>query len=140
MESEFMNESNNSERNLRFALRANAASSALFGIGGLIFAGRVVDFLGTGNTVIVRLIAAGLVAFAAFVVYVSFQPTSELRAESLLVSLGDLGWVAASIVLIALGLFTTAGAVATGVIAAMVLDFALIQLWTRAKSADSVLA
>ncbi len=132
----FHTESMNHETKLRIALRANATSSSLFGFGGLIFADRVVDFLGAGTPILVRLIAAGLVGFAAFVVYVSIQPLPEMRSESLLISIGDLGWVAASAVLIAIGLFTTAGAVAAAVIAALILDFALIQLWARAKSAS----
>ena len=130
----------NHEKNLRLALRANATSSGLFGLGGLIFADQVVDLLGTGTATVVRLIALGLLGFATFVLYVSFQPTSELRGESLLISVGDLVWVASSIVLIAMGLFSTAGTIAAAVIATLVLDFAVLQLWNRSKSTGPVTA
>ncbi len=121
------------QRLLRIALRTNAVSSAGFGLAGLIFADRVVEFLGAGNALLVRLVAAGLVAFAAFVAFASMQAIDRVKDESLWISIGDLGWVAASVVIISLGLLTTPGAIAAGLVAALVLDFALAQLYTRAK-------
>ncbi len=121
------------QRLLRIALRVNAVSSGAFGLAGLVFAGEAVEFLGAGNALLVRLIAAGLVVFAAFVAFTSMQEIGKARREALLISIGDLGWVAASAVTIALGLFTTAGAIAAALVAALVLDFALAQLYTRSK-------
>ncbi len=121
------------QRLLRIALRINAVSSGGFGLAGLIFADEAVEFLGAGNALLVRLIAAGLVAFALFVAFTSVQEIGKARREALLISIGDLGWVAASVVAIALGLFSTAGAIAAALVAALVLDFALAQLYTRSK-------
>jgi hypothetical protein len=127
----------NNEKKLRIALRMNALSSGTFGILGLIFAGEVVELLGTGNELLVRLIAAGLAGFAAFVLFVSTRPLDELKGESLLISAGDLGWVLASAVLVIFGVFSTAGTVVTVAVAVMVLDFAIIQLRTRSNIANA---
>jgi len=123
------------EQKLRIALRANAISSGSFGIAGLAFAAQVVDLLGTGNELIVRLVAAGLLGFAAIVVHTSRSPLHRLRSEALLISLGDFGWVTASAVLIAAGLFSPAGAVVSALIAMLVFDFGIAQIYTRAKTA-----
>ncbi len=122
---------------LRIALRANATFSIATGLFGVVAAGRVVDILGTGNELLVRLIAIGLLGFAGFVLYVSTRSVDELRAEALLISAGDFVWVLASVVLIALGLFSTGGAVTAGLIALVVLGFASSQLWARSKSATA---
>ncbi len=119
---------------LRLALRANAMSSASFGLVGLVFAGWVVDVLGAGNETIVRVLAAGLVAFAANVWWVSNQEGTTLRQQTLLISLGDIGWVVGSVAVIALGVFTTAGAIVAALVAVLVFDFAAAQLYTRSRA------
>lgn len=120
---------------LRLALRTNAVSSASFGIFGLAFAGWVVEVLGNGTEVVVRVIAAGLVLFAAYVWFVSTRAGDDLSRQTLLVSIGDLGWVAASIGVIAAGLFTTVGAIIAGLVAVLVFDFAAAQLYARSQLA-----
>ena len=116
---------------LRRALRANAAFSILTGTLGLVAASQVVELLGTGSQAIVRLVAGGLLGFAAFVLWVSFRPEPQLRTEALLISIGDFGWVAISVVLIALGLFSTGGAVSAALVALIVLGFGTAQLRAR---------
>ena len=121
------------EQQLRLALRVNAVSSASFGLLGLVIPGRVVDLLDAGNVMIVRIVAGGLVAFALFVAWISTRDVEVLHRESLMISMGDLGWVVASVALVAVGVFSTGGVVATLVVAALVADFAAAQLWTRSR-------
>lgn len=121
------------ERRLCMALRANAASSGTCGLIGLIFADQVVEFLGDGTATLVRLVAGGLVGFALFVAMVSTMDTRRMHRETLVISAGDIVWVAASIVVVALGLLTTGGTIAALIVGVMVGDFAVLQLWTRAK-------
>ncbi|MFW2382385.1 MAG: hypothetical protein ACN4GZ_11545 [Acidimicrobiales bacterium] len=123
------------EHKLRFALRANAISSTSFGIAGLIFARQVVDLLGTGNQLLVRLTSIGLLGFAGFVLQAARSPLDRLRSEALLISLGDFCWVAVSFALIITGFFTAVGVVVVGLVAALVLDFGVAQVYTRAKTA-----
>lgn len=127
------NEQRRQSNRLRWALRVNAVSSASFGLLGLAIPGRVVDLLDAGNVTIVRLVAAGLLGFAAFVAWISTRDVEVLHRESLMISIGDLGWVAASVVLVAIGVFSTGGIVATLLVAALVGDFAAAQLWTRSR-------
>ena len=107
------NEQRRQSNRLRWALRVNAVSSASFGLLGLAIPGRVVDLLDAGNVTIVRLVAAGLLGFAAFVAWISTRDVEALHRESLMISTGDLGWIAASVVLVAIGVSSTGGIVAT---------------------------
>ena len=119
------------ERSLRLVLRANATTSALFGLVGAIGAGYWSDRLGVDHVAITLIVSIGLVLFAADVLRISRLPTQRLRSASLQVSIADMAWVAATIVVVALGLLNTFGVVAALIVAVGVADFALAQLWFR---------
>ncbi len=119
------------EPTLRLVLRANAATSALFGLVGAIGAGYWSDRLGIDHVAITLIVSIGLVLFAADVLRISRLPTQRLRSASLQVSIADMAWVAATIVVVALGLLNTFGVVAALIVAVGVADFALAQLWFR---------
>jgi hypothetical protein len=120
-------------RTLRGVLLTNATTSAVSGVAGLIGASYWSERLGIDNVAITAVISGGLVLFAAAVVFAARVPDESLKGEALLVSLADIGWVAASAVVIALGFLTTFGTVAAVVIALMVADFAAMQLWLRRR-------
>lgn len=123
------------ERHLRRVLRANAASSGLFGLVGLVGAGYWSDRLGLGPVALTAAIAVGLVVFALDVWWIAGLPVARLRRWALTVSVADLAWVAASIVAVSVGALTTFGAVAALIVAVLVADFALTQLWFRHRLA-----
>ncbi len=120
-------------RRLRLVLRANAGFSALSGTAALVAGGPIADFLGLDQTWLVRLVGAGLVLFAVGVLAASAKEPPRLATEALIVSLNDFGWVVGTVVVIALGLLSTGGAVAMGLIGVIVLDFGLAQLHTRRR-------
>ncbi len=123
-------------KRLRTILRLNAATSAVGGLIAAIGAGWVSDTLGIDHVAITRLVGIGLIVFAADVWYVSTRSQPKLVAETLLISVADAIWVAATIVILALGILTTAGTVTAIVLGIGVGDFALTQLWLRAKAKD----
>ncbi len=119
------------EARLRLVLRANAVTSAASGAVGLVAAGYWSERLGIDNVAVTAAIAVGLLVFAADVWFGSRASGDGLRRHALLVSLADLAWVAASGVVVALGILTTFGTVATVLVVAVVADFAAAQLWLR---------
>lgn len=119
------------EHHLRLVLRANAVSSALFGLVGLVGAGFWSERFGLEPVALTAAVAVGLVVFAIDVWWIARQPVARLRPLSLAVSAADLAWVAASVAVIAMGVLTTTGAVAAILVAVLVSDFALTQLWFR---------
>jgi len=113
---------------LRIVLRTNAITS---GLGGIIAAAAprpLDDVLGTGQEGWVRIIGIGLVLFAGAVVAVSRLGEVEMRRIVPMISAGDGSWVVGSAVAIALGWFSTGGAVVIGLVALMVGCFALEQM------------
>ncbi len=120
-------------KRLRTILRLNATTSVVGGLIAAIGASWVSDTLGIDHVAITRLIGAGLVLFAVDVWYISTRPHPKLMAETLLISAADAIWVAATIVILALGILTTVGTVTAIVLGIGVGDFALTQLWLRAK-------
>ncbi len=122
-------------RRLRAVLAANATTSFLFGVAGLVAAPYWSETLGIDSTGWIRLVSAGLVLFAVDVALVAARARASLTTAALAVSLADLAWVAATGVALATIDFTTAGWVLAVVIGVGVLDFALLQLWFRSRLA-----
>ena len=75
-----------------------------------------------------RVIGAGLVAFALAVIALSRSNEQGLRRWVPAVSLADSGWVAASVATIIAGWYSRSGAALIGVIAAIVGTFAIAQM------------
>lgn len=113
---------------LRRALVANAlfsgASGALLALG----ARPVAPFLGLDNPLILTIIGALLLLYAADLLYVATRPTVNRTAAWLAVAL-DLLWVAGSAAILLGGWLplTTAGKWAVGIVAELVFLFALFQ-------------
>ncbi|MGF1595950.1 MAG: hypothetical protein ACFCVK_03315 [Acidimicrobiales bacterium] len=123
------------DRPLRRVLRLNAASSLLFGVIGLAAAPTWSERSGLDSIAATTVVAAGLVVFAAATLWVAARPVDRLRPLAVVVSAADLAWVGTSVVMIALGSLTTAGAVVAGVVALGVADLAIAQLWFRERIA-----
>lgn len=113
---------------LRFVLTANATTSGLAGLTALVAGERVDNWLDTAHSGWVRVIGAGLVAFALAVIALSRSNEQSLRQWVPAVSVADGGWVAASIATIIAGWFSSSGAAIIGIIAAIVGAFALTQM------------
>ena len=113
---------------LRLVLTANATTSGLAGLTALVAGERVSDWLGTAYPGWVRIIGAGLVAFALAVIALSRSSERSLRRWVPTVSLADSGWVAASIATIVAGWYSNSGATIIGAIAAIVATFAITQM------------
>lgn len=112
---------------LRIVLRTNATTSGLGGALAAVVPGPVDDLLGTGQQGWVRLIGIGLVLFAAVVVVTSRLDMEQMRRIVPAISAGDGSWVVGSVLAIALGWFSTEGAVVIGIVALMVGVFGLAQ-------------
>jgi hypothetical protein len=113
---------------LRFVLTANATTSGLAGLTAVLAGERVDDWLDTANSGWVRVVGAGLVAFALAVIALSRSTVHRLRRWVPAVSLADGGWVAASIATIIAGWYSGTGAAIIGIIAVIVGTFAITQM------------
>lgn len=116
-----------SERRLRGVLLANAATSALAGSIAALAPVRLDGLLGTGHPGWVRVVGIGLVVFAVEVLLVARSGRARLDSGTRLIVVADAAWVVATVVTIALGWYSTAGAVAVGVAGVGVADFAVVQ-------------
>ena len=123
--------SSNAESTLRKVLLANSEFSVLTGLASLIFGGRIADFLEVEQAWLIRLIGAGLLGFAVAVFVIARSKRPVLDEWSLQVSYGDLGWVIATVPVIALGWLSTEGAVVMAAIAVVVLALGIGQLRSR---------
>lgn len=113
---------------LRFVLTANATTSGLAGLTAVLAGERVDDWLDTANSGWVRVVGAGLVAFALAVIALSRSTVHSLRRWVPAVSLADGGWVAASIATIIAGWYSSSGTAIIGIIAVIVGTFAITQM------------
>ncbi|MEM7274619.1 MAG: hypothetical protein AAF547_16150 [Actinomycetota bacterium] len=118
-------------RALRRVLLANAGFSTVTGFVALVAAEPLGEWLGVDQIWLIRLVGAALIGFAAFVAWTSTTDGELLRRSSALISTGDLVWVAATPVVIALGWLSTDGALTMSVVALAVLAFGIGQLLTR---------
>lgn len=123
----------NAATRLRAVLYANAATSAIGGAVGLLTTDRLVDDLGSGSPGWTRLVSAGLVVFGLGVA--TGVRARRLRATALLATVGDLSWIVATVVALALVDLTGVGQVAAVVVGFAVLDFALVQAHLRRRLA-----
>ena len=113
---------------LRMVLRINGATSGLGGAIAAIAPVRLDDVLGTGEQGWVRLIGVGLVAFAALTFATARSHDAQLVRVVPAISLGDAAWVIGTILAIALGWFSSAGATVMGLVGVMVGTFAVEQV------------
>jgi len=123
---------------LRNLLRINALFSTATGLAAVAGGGPVADLLGVDQVWVVRALGAGLVLFAGVVFVVSGLRMSLLRPASLAVSVGDLGWVAATLATFALGWLSPAGVAVMASTGVIVLGFGIAQLRARAAVARSI--
>jgi len=120
---------------LRSTLRVNAALSACSGIVLAIIPGRIDDVLDTGHPGWVRFVGIAFVVFAVDVAWLSLQQVAALRTFTPVVVAMDASYVGASLVTVAVGWYSTGGAVLVAVGAAPVAGFAVLQFlgWQRLR-------
>ena len=124
-----------SQGRLRIVLRLNATNSFVFGALLAAFPGRVDDLLDTGHPGWVRLVGLGLLPFGALCAWLSTASLPALRRITPQIVVGDVSWVAASVVTVLLGWYSGGGIIAVFVMAAIVDVFALLQwsAWRRLR-------
>ena len=120
------------EQLLRSVLLANASSSAVAGVAGLVAAERLTESMGLGNPTAMRVVSVALLIFAARVAWVA-TTSHRLAADALTISICDIIWVVATVVVVAVADLTTFGLVVAAISAIGVADFAIAQLWLRRK-------
>lgn len=123
---------------LRNLLRSNAFFSTATGLVAVVAGGAVANVLGVDQVWVVRVLGGSLVAFAGLVFAVSGTRISLLRPASLAVSIGDLGWVAGTLAVFALGWLSTSGVVIMSATGFVVLGLGLSQLRARARVARAI--
>lgn len=118
---------------LRLVLRLNATSSGVLGAAMAIAPHAIDDVLDSGRPGWVRLIGVALLPFAAAVAWLSTRSVRHLRTVTPGVIVGDIGWVAASVITVLFGWYSTAGSVGVLAVAAMVELWAVLQwrTWRR---------
>lgn len=120
-------------RRLQLVLRANAATSTLCGLAGLLGAGFFSDRLGVDHVALTAVVSAGLVVFGLDVAWTSLDEERAVRFGPL-VTAADAAWVAATVVVLAIGALSTAGTVVAIVVGIGVADFAMLQAWLRTRA------
>jgi hypothetical protein len=122
---------------LRTVLKLNAAFSALSGLAAVLAGPWVSEHSGIDHVTLTRLAGVGLVVFAVDVAAVSRSDERRLVRDSLFVSVADLTWVGATIVVLTTVQLTSGGVAAAVLLALAVADFAGAQLWFRSKLVGS---
>ncbi len=117
---------------LRSSLRANAAFSTATGVAALAAGSRIAELAGIQPMWLVPVGGCGLLLFAGGLVWLATRPTDDLVTHAPGVVAADLGWVAATAVVVAGGLLvggwlSTTGIVGALAIAAMVAGLAAAQ-------------
>lgn len=120
-------------RRLRAVLGANAATSALFGLAAAFATDPLADRLGVTEPAALRAVGIGLLVFAAAVTLVATGPVARLEGGALAVTAGDVAWVVATPIVLALAGLSTTGVVVGIVVAVGVADFAIAQTWLRRR-------
>lgn len=85
------------------------------------------DILDTGHPGWIRIVGLGLLPFAAAVAWLSTSSHDALRRQTPGIIAGDVGWVLASLVTIALGWYAADGTMLVAAIATV------IELWAVAQ-------
>ncbi len=124
-----------SDRLLRRTLWGNAAFSVLSGAVLVAFAGPFaqaaahapVSVLGLDLAIVLELLGVGVVAFGALCAWVASRPELP-QGLARFIFVADIGWVAASALVLALpAAWTTAGIAAIVVVALIVADFVILE-------------
>src|SRR5215471_19436968 len=111
---------------LRKALIGNALFSTLSGLTIVFAQGWVLRILGLSSTVNLLILGVGLIAFAATLV-INARKQQVKASDAWIAVLMDLAWVAGSCVLIFVVPFSMEGKWVVGVVAELVLLFAVLQ-------------
>ena len=111
---------------LRKALMGNALFSTLSGLTILLAQGWVLRILGLPSSVNLLVLGAGLIVFAVTLV-INARKQKVKKSDAWIAVCMDLTWVLGSYVLIFIVPFSTAGKWVVGVVAELVLLFALLQ-------------
>ena len=118
---------NDSTRFLRHSLRLDGIASGLTGALLLFGAGPVSALIGLSTPSVARMIGAGLVLYAAALLWNAGRARVS-RVETVAAVVLNAGWVLGSIALIELGVLTTLGNVAVAAVALAVLGFAVLEI------------
>lgn len=118
-------------KRLRVPLRLNAAFSLVSGAVLLVAGGPIGSLMDVDQVWLLRLMGVGLALFGADVWLVASRPTRQLIQHSAMITAADFAWVAATVVVIALGLVNTAGAVLCALVALAVDGFGTAQFFAR---------
>ncbi len=111
---------------LRSTLVINAISTALCGLALLLAPAPLAELLGGSPPAILAGVGAGLVLYAAGLVWTARrQPIPGAAAWAAIVL--DLGWVLGSVAVVELGILSSIGAGLVALVAALVLVFAVLQ-------------
>ena len=114
---------------IRTLLRVDAALCAVTGLLAAVAAAPVADLLGPDiGTRVVRGLGIALVVYALDLVLVSRAGDRWQRPAALVAGVGNLAWEVATVVLVALGAFSGAGALVALAVAAVVGALGVLQL------------
>jgi hypothetical protein len=111
---------------LRKALLGNAFFSTLSGLTILFAQGWVLQILGLSSSVNLLILGVGLIVFAVTLV-INARKQQVKKSDAWIAVLMDLAWVVGSCVLIFLAPFSPKGKWVVGIVAELVLLFAMLQ-------------
>ena len=111
---------------LRKALMGNALFSTLSGLTILLAQGWVLRILGLASSVNLLILGAGLIVFAVTLV-INARKQQVKKSDAWIAVLMDVAWVLGSYLLIFIVPFSTEGKWVVGVVAELVLAFAVLQ-------------
>ena len=111
---------------LRKALMGNALFSTLSGLTILLAQGWVLRILGLASNVNLLILGAGLIVFAITLV-INARKQQVKKSDAWIAVLMDVAWVLGSYILIFIVPFSTEGKWVVGVVAELVLVFAVLQ-------------
>jgi hypothetical protein len=111
---------------LRKALIGNALFSTLSGLTILLAQGWVLRILGLPSSVNLLILGAGLIVFAVTLV-INARKQQVKKSDAWIAVLMDVAWVLGSYILIFIVPFSTEGKWVLGVVAELVLAFAVLQ-------------
>lgn len=121
-----MSNPTSSDRFLRNSLRANATFSLVSGATFSLAGAPIAEFLGVAPAALVTSVGLNLLGFAAALVWLASRPVVSLSLAKTVIGL-DIGWIVGTIVLVYADVFTRGGALASLLVASVVLSFALLQ-------------
>lgn len=121
-----------SRERLCAVLRANGIFSLSTGVIGVLFGGWFADLFGIDELGwLVRVISVVLIAFGLFGLWVARGDDRTLGLGAMVISVCDIAWVVATVVLVIAGTFSFAGGTILALAAMAVANFGGGQLWLR---------